>query len=121
MATHFGSRPPKPKRPFQFYMSVLTICLPIVMMAWDAASLAIALPVSQSQPFFAPSPSHARDGSFTNFILRVVTTRPIDVLREMILAGITSFKERPLGPIICTMRRAFDWRLQRVRPNRVFA
>lgn len=37
----------KAKKPFSFYMSVITLCLLSLITAWDATSLAIALPVSR--------------------------------------------------------------------------
>ncbi|KAI1110622.1 MFS general substrate transporter [Nemania sp. NC0429] len=164
---------PKAKKPFSFYMSVLMLCLLAVITAWDATSLAIALPSITEQLHGTTLESF---WASTAFILGVAITQPIyvsvsdvlgrkgplygsmvlfaagsivfavapnmaaliagrviqgfgagglDVLEEMILADITSLKERPLylamialaiatgsiaGPLLGAVFSEFDWR-----------
>ncbi|KAI0403549.1 MFS general substrate transporter [Xylaria palmicola] len=174
MAESFETPPPRPgKKPFSFYMSVLMLCLLAVITAWDATSLAIALPSITQQLHSTTLESF---WASTAFILGVTITQPVyvsvsdvlgrkgplyasmvlfatgsiifaaapnmaaliagrviqglgagglDVLEEMILADITSLKERPLylsaialaiatgsiaGPLVGAVFSEFDWR-----------
>ncbi|KAI1820899.1 MFS general substrate transporter [Xylaria intraflava] len=76
MTADFDPEPPKPKKPFSFYMSVLTLCLLAVITAWDATSLAIALPTITDQLHGTTLQSF---WASTAFILGVAITQPIYV------------------------------------------
>ncbi|KAJ2982563.1 hypothetical protein NUW58_g6417 [Xylaria curta] len=163
----------KTRKPFSFYMSVVALCLLAVITAWDATSLAIALPAITDQLHGTTFQSF---WASTSFVLGVTITQPIyvsvsdvfgrkqplyasllfftvgsivfavaqnmetliggrliqgigagglDVLEEIILADITSLKERPVylaiialaiatgsiaGPILGAVFSQFDWR-----------
>lgn len=47
------SSSPATTKPFSFYMSILCLCIIVLLVAWEAASLAAAMPVCKS-PFLSP-------------------------------------------------------------------
>ncbi|RYP85596.1 hypothetical protein DL769_000937 [Monosporascus sp. CRB-8-3] len=123
MVTAIGTiseSPPKSKKPLSFYVSVFGLGLVALITSWDATSLAIALPAITSQLHGTTLESFWASISFT---LGIAITQPI---YDIILADITSLKERPMylgllaiamalgtvsGPIVGALLSDFvDWR-----------